>query len=182
MLQQSDEELLILFQTEAQKHYAFNLLVKRHQEKVYYYCRKILLDHDDANDATQEVFLIAWNKLSGFRGDSKLSTWLYTIATNQSITQLRKKRKHLFQRIDDVQRSLGAMIDHSPLYDGDAIRKKLDQAVLALPHKQRIIFILKYFEEKKFSEIAAITGTTEGGLKASYHHAVKKITLLMAED
>lgn len=175
----TDEELLEMFADESGRHHAFNLLVKKHQEKCYFYIRKLVIDHDDANDVVQEVFLKVWKSLANFRGDSKFSTWLYRICTNESIDHLNRKKRSIFSRIEDVQRSLASKIDTDPLYDGDEIRKKLDKAVLGLPNKQRIIFTLKYFEEKKFSEIAQITGTSEGALKAGYHHAVKKIEEFM---
>lgn len=171
----SDTELLQLFADEAQRHYAFNLLVKKHQEKAYFYCRKLVIDHDDSNDVVQEVFLKVWKNLQNFRGDSKFTTWLFRICTNECMDHLKKQKKSIFSSIESVQRQLASKIDEDPLYDGDEIRKKLDISVLNLPHKQRIIFTLKYFEEKKFSEIAEITGTSEGALKAGYHHAVKKI-------
>lgn len=182
MPHQSDEELIALFAIEDSRHYAFNLLVRNHQERCYFYIRKLVMDHDDANDVVQEVFLKVWNNLSKFRGESRFSTWLYRICTNESIDHIKRQRKSMFSRIDDVQRTMASYIDTDPLYDGDAIRQKLDKAVLTLPNKQRIIFILKYFEEKKYSEIAEITGTSEGALKAGYHHAVKKIEQSMLRD
>lgn len=182
MHQYSDEELLDLFTHDDQKHQAFNLLVKKHQERAYFFIRKLVIDHDDANDVVQEVFLKIWRNLANFRGDSKFTTWLFRICTNESIDHLKRQRKGLFSSIEDVQKKLAGRIDTDPLYDGDEIRRRLDKAVLTLPHKQRIIFTLKYFEEKKFSEIAEITGTSEGALKAGYHHAVKKIEQFFAND
>jgi RNA polymerase sigma factor (sigma-70 family) len=178
----TDEQLVEMFHDAQQKHYAYNLLVQRHQEKAYFFVRKLVIDHEDTNDVVQEVFIKVWNNLSKFRAESKFSTWLYRICHHESIDHLRKKRKNVFQSIDDVQHQLASRIDEDPLYDGDELRKRLDKAVLGLPHKQRIIFVLKYFEEKKFSEIAEITGTSEGALKASYHHAVKKIEQFFKED
>ncbi|MES2629299.1 MAG: RNA polymerase sigma factor [Bacteroidota bacterium] len=182
MSEYSDEELIQLFTDESSRHFAYNTLVKKHQQKAYYYIRRLVIDHDDANDVVQEVFLKIWHSLPKFRGDSKFTTWLYRICTNESIDHLKRQRKSIFTSIENVQQSLAARIDDDVLYDGDEIRKKLDKAVLGLPNKQRIIFTLKYFEEKKFSEISAITGTTEGALKASYHHAVKKIEDFMKRD
>ncbi len=182
MTEITDEELIAQFAIESSRHYAFNQLVRKHQERCYFYIRKLVVDHDDANDVVQEVFIKVWKALANFRGDSKFSTWLYRICTNESIDHLKKQRKSMFSRIEDVQRSLASKIDTDPLYDGDAIRKKLDKAVLELPNKQRIIFTLKYFEEKKFSEISQITSTSEGALKAGYHHAVKKVEQFMLKD
>jgi len=149
MSQYTDEELIDLFSQEGQQHQAFNLLVQRHQQKAYFFIRKLVIDHDDTNDVVQEVFIKVWKNLPKFRGDSLFSTWLYRICTNESIDHLKRQRRGLFSSIEDVQKKLSGLIDTDPLYDGDEIRKKLDKAVLELPHKQRIIFTLKYFEEKK---------------------------------
>ncbi len=182
MHQYSDEELLHLFIQEGRQHYAFNLLVLKHQQKAYFFIRKLVINHDDANDVVQEVFIKIWRNLGNFRGESKFTTWMYRICTNESIDHLKRQRKGLFSSLEDVQKKLAHQIDQDPLYDGDEIRKKLDKAVLQLPHKQRIIFTLKYFEEKKFTEIAEITGTSVGALKAGYHHAVKKIEQFVMKD
>ena len=136
--------------------------------------RKIVICHDDANDVVQNTFIKAWKALPSFRGDSKIYTWLYRIATNESITFLKKKRKHLFQSIDEVSHGLSSKID-GPYFDGDDIEKKLQKAILTLPTKQRLVFNMRYYEEIKYKEMALILGTSIGALKASYHHAKNKI-------
>jgi RNA polymerase sigma factor (sigma-70 family) len=171
----TDKELLEKFAQPESRNYAFNMLVRTYQQKVYWHIRKMVIDHDDANDLTQETFVKVWQNLDSFRGDSQLFTWLYRIATNECLNFLNKKRKRFFLPIHDVDAELSAKIDESPLLDGDAIQLKLQKALLKLPEKQRLVFNMKYFDELKYEEIAEITNTSVGALKASYHLAVKKI-------
>jgi RNA polymerase sigma factor (sigma-70 family) len=171
----SDEELLALFQDPDTKRNAFNLLVRKYQQKVYWMVRKMVIDHDDSNDITQDVFLKAWTALEKFRGDSQLYTWLYRIATNEAINFLNKKRKRFFIPINDVEAELSDKLESDPLVSGDDIQLKLQKALLKLPEKQRLVFNLKYFEELSYEDISEITGTSVGALKASYHFATKKI-------
>lgn len=171
----SDEELLALFQNIDTRRNAFNLLVRKYQQKVYWMVRKMVIDHDDSNDITQEVFIKAWSALEKFRGDSQLYTWLYRIATNESINFLNKKRKRFFIPINDVEAELADKLESDPLIAGDEIQLKLQKALLKLPEKQRLVFNLKYFEELPYEDISEITGTSVGALKASYHFATKKI-------
>ena len=135
----------------------------------------MVISHDDADDLTQEVFVKVWKNLDQFRQDSQLFTWIYRIATNECLNFLNKKRKRFFIPIVDVETELSKQIDQSSTIDGDEIHILLQKAVLKLPEKQRLVFNLKYFEELKYEEISAILGTTVGALKATYHHAVKKI-------
>jgi RNA polymerase sigma factor (sigma-70 family) len=137
--------------------------------------RKMVIDHDDSNDITQDVFLKAWTALEKFRGDSQLYTWLYRIATNEAINFLNKKRKRFFIPINDVEAELSDKLESDPLVSGDDIQLKLQKALLKLPEKQRLVFNLKYFEELSYEDISEITGTSVGALKASYHFATKKI-------
>lgn len=171
----SDEELLALFANSETRRNAFNQLVRKHQQKVYWLVRKMVVDHDDANDITQDVFIKAWTALENFRGDSKFYTWLYRIASNEAINFLNKKRKRFFLPIHDIENELSEKLEADPLVSGDAIQLKLQKALLKLPEKQRLVFNLKYFEELPYEEISEITGTSVGALKASYHWATKKI-------
>lgn len=171
----SDSELLEKFRNPDTSHYAFNLLVKKYQQRVYWHVRRIVIDHDDANDVVQNIFIKVWKNLSGFRADSQLYTWLYRIATNECISHLNSKRTKFFLPLADVESELGTKLNNDPLFTGDAIQKKLQQAVLKLPQQQRIIFNMKYFDHMKYEEISEALGVTVGALKASYHHAVKKI-------
>lgn len=171
----TDEELLSLFQNPETRRNAFNMVVQKYQQKVYWMVRKMVVDHDDSNDITQEVFIKAWSALDNFRGDSQLYTWLYRIATNESINFLNKKRKRFFLPINDVEGELSEKLEADNLISGDEIQLKLQKAILKLPDKQRVVFNMKYFEDMSYDDISEVTGTSVGALKASYHWASKKI-------
>jgi RNA polymerase sigma-70 factor (ECF subfamily) len=171
----TDEELLQKFRQPESRNYAFNLLVRKYQQKVYGLIRKMVIDHDDADDLTQETFIKVWHSLDNFRGDSQVYTWLYRIATNECLNFLDKKKRRFFLPLHDVANELAAKLDDDPLVTGDDIQLRLQKAILTLPDKQRLVFNLKYFEEMKYEEMAEVTGTSVGALKASYHLAVKKI-------
>lgn len=171
----TDQELLELFRQEEGKLKAFNALVEKYQQKVYWMVRKMLIDHDDTDDVTQEVFIKIWNGLENFRGDAQLYTWIYRIASNEAINFLNRKKRKAQVPLEDVQRVLEDQLETDPLVGGDEIQLKLQKALLRLPEKQRLVFNFKYFEDLTYEEIAEITGTSVGALKASYHWAVKKI-------
>jgi len=170
-----DQELLEKLKNPETKNFGFNLLVKKYQQKLYWHIRKMVIDHDDTDDLLQDVFVKAWKNIDKFQEKSQLYTWLYRIATNQCITFLNKKRRRFFIPIGDVEQELSNILDNSPHIDGEEIQIRLQKALLQLPDKQRLVFNMKYFDEMKYEEIAEITGTSVGSLKASYHHAVKKI-------
>ena len=170
------EELIIeKIKDEETRNYGFNLLVREYQERVYWHVRKMVIDHDDADDLVQEIFVKVWKNLDSFREDAKLFTWIYRIATNECLTFLKRKKRKFFVPINDVQGELSAKLENEPGISGDEIQLKLQKALLTLPDKQRMVFNMKYFDDLKFKEIAEITKTSEGALKANYHHAVKKI-------
>lgn len=178
-----DEKFIIdKLRDEETRHYGFNLVLKEYQERVYWHVRKMVIDHDDANDVTQDIFVKVWNNLDGFREDAKLFTWIYRIATNECLNFLAKKKRKYLVPIHDVTGELMGKMDEGNHITGDDIQKKLQKAILKLPDKQRMVFNMKYFEEMKFSQISEVTGTTEGALKASYHLAVKKIEEFLNED
>jgi RNA polymerase sigma-70 factor (ECF subfamily) len=170
-----DKDLLIQFRNPETRHYAFNLLVREYQKRLYWHIRKILLDHDDTDDVLQNVFIKVWRNLDGFKEESQLYTWLYRIATNESITFLNQKKKRAGIPIDDVSHFLAANLESDHYFKGDEIQAKLQKAILSLPDKQRIVFNMKYFDEIKYEEMSKILDTSVGALKASYHHAVKKV-------
>ncbi len=177
------EELIIeKIRNEDTRNYGFNLLIREYQERVYWHVRKMVIDHDDADDLTQEIFVKVWKNLSSFREDAKLFTWIYRIATNECLTFLKKKKRRFFVPIGDVEGELNEKLQSNPDISGDEVQMKLQKALLKLPDKQRMVFNMKYFDDLKFKDIAEITGTSEGGLKANYHHAVKKIEELLNED
>jgi RNA polymerase sigma factor (sigma-70 family) len=177
-----DKELLEKFQNEESRNYAFNLLIRKYQQRVYGHIRKMVIDHDDANDITQEVFIKVWNNLLDFREHSQLFTWIYRIATNECLSFLKKKRRKFFLPINDVEKELREKLESSPFIEGETIQLKLQKALLKLPEKQRLVFNMKYYDEMKYEEISGILGTSVGALKASYHLAVKKIEEFLKED
>jgi RNA polymerase sigma factor (sigma-70 family) len=177
-----DSEILEKFQQEDSRNYAFNLLVRKYQQKIYWHIRKMVIDHDDANDLTQDVFIKVWKNLFEFRQDSQLFTWIYRIATNECLNFLNKKRKRFFLPIHDVENDLEEKLESSHYIAGDEVQMKLQKALLKLPEKQRLVFNMKYFDDLKYEEISEILGTSVGALKASYHLAVKKIEDYLSKD
>jgi RNA polymerase sigma-70 factor (ECF subfamily) len=149
--------------------------MKKYQKRVYMHIRRLLIDHDDTDDVLQNTFIKVWKNLEGFNRDSQLFTWIYRIATNESITFLNKKKRRFFIPIINVEHELISKLESDVNFSGDKIQLKLQKAILTLPEKQRVVFNMKYYDELKYEEIAEITGTSVGALKASYHHAVKKI-------
>jgi len=149
---------------------------------VYWLARKMVVDHDDADDVTQEVFIKVHKSIDGFREDAQLYTWLYRIATNECLTFIKKKRRRFFLPIGDVEGEMAEKIEALPSVPGDEIQKKLQKALLTLPDKQRLVFNLRYYEDMPYEQMAEVTGTSEGALKASYHHAVKKIEDFLTND
>ncbi len=182
MSNHSDSELLAMFRNPDTKHYAFNLLVRKYQERLYWHIRKIVISHDDADDVIQNTFLKVWGGLDTFREDSQIFTWLYRIATNEALTFLKKKRTKYLLPLVDVEQQLMRTLEGDPFIDGDDTQLKLQKAILKLPEKQRVVFNMKYFEEMKYEEMSEILGTSVGALKASFHHAVKKIEKFLEED
>ena len=178
----TDEEIIEKIQDEKTINYGFNLLMDKYQEKVYSVIRRMVIDHDAADDAAQETFVKVWKNIESFKGDSKLYTWIYRIATNEALNHLRKKKRRFFIPIGDIEHELSSSLDTDIYYSGDEIQLKLQKALLKLPEKQRLVFNMKYFEEMKFKDIAEVIDVSVGSLKAQYHHAVKKIEKFIKED
>ena len=141
----------------------------------------MVIDHDDANDVTQEVFIKIHKYINNFREDSKLFTWIYRIATNECLTFLQRKKRRFFLPIGDLTEELTSKVDTTPHITGDEIQRKLQKVILKLPEKQRLVFNMKYFDDMTYEDMAEITNTSVGALKASYHHAVKKIEELLED-
>lgn len=179
MQELSDREILDQFSNPETRNYAFNLLVSQYQKRLYWHIRKMVIDHDDTDDILQNVFIKAFNGLANFREDSKIFTWLYRIATNECITFLNSKKKRFFIPMVDVENQLSQNLENDSYFNGDRIQMRLQQAILTLPEKQRLVFNMKYFEDMKYDDMSEILGTSVGALKASYHHAVKKIEEFM---
>ena len=171
----SDKELLERFRNPDTKNYSFNLLIRKYQKKVYWHVRRMVISHDDANDVTQETFVKVWKHLDRFKEEAQLYTWIYRIATNESISFLRKKRTKFFLPLIDVENSLSNSLKDDRFFSSDEIELKLQQAILKLPEKQRIVFNLRYYDEMKYEDMSEMLGTSEGALKASFHHAAKKV-------
>jgi RNA polymerase sigma-70 factor (ECF subfamily) len=170
-----DQEILEKFKNPDSRNWAFNQLVRKYQQKVYWHVRKMVIDHDEADDLTQEVFIKVWKHLPDFRQDAQLYTWIYRIATNECLNFLKSKKRRFFLPLNDITEELSQKIDANAGPDADEIQLKLQKALLKLPDKQRLVFNMRYYDELKYEEIAEILGTSVGALKASYHHAVKKI-------
>ncbi|SNC60801.1 RNA polymerase sigma-70 factor, ECF subfamily [Hymenobacter gelipurpurascens] len=177
-----DQEILAKFDDPAARNVAFNQLVRKYQQKVYWHVRKMVIDHDDADDLTQDVFIKVWNNLANFRRDASLYTWIYRIATNECLSFLASKRRKFFLPIHDIGPELSAKVEADPGLAGDDIELRLQKAILRLPDKQRLVFNMKYYDEITYEQMSEITGTSVGALKASYHHAVKKIEQYVTED
>jgi len=171
----TEDELVARLRDPATQRAAFAQVVERYSEKLYWQIRKMVLSHDDANDLLQNTFLKAWTNIDFFRGEAKLSTWLYKIAINECITFLNKQRNQHNISMDDADVFLLDRLKGDDYFDGDAVQQKLQEAILTLPEKQRLVFNMKYFDEMKYDEMSDILGTSVGALKASYHHASKKI-------
>lgn len=178
----SDNKLLEMFRDDESRNYAFNLIVRKYQEKLYWHIRRMVISHEDTDDIIQDVFIKVWKSLPKFKNQSQLYTWLYRIATNETITFLNKKRKRFFINLNDVEQELSNKLESDVYYNGDEIQMKLQKAILTLPEKQRLIFNMKYYDEMKYEDISAILKTSVGGLKASYHLAVKKIENILKSD
>jgi RNA polymerase sigma-70 factor, ECF subfamily len=176
-----DKDILVQFGNTNTRNSAFSELVKKYQERIYWHVRRIVIDHEDADDVVQEIFIKIYKNLEKFREASQLFTWMYRIATNESLTFIKKKQRQYMQSIDDVQHELVEKIQNGPYIDGNEIQRRLQEALLTLPDKQRLVFNMKYFENLKYDQIAEITGTSVGALKASYHLAVKKIENLLKQ-
>jgi RNA polymerase sigma factor, sigma-70 family len=164
------------------QHKSFEQVVNYYSEKLYWHIRKMVLSHDDANDILQNTFIKAWMNIELFRGEAKLSTWLYKIAINESITFLNKQRNQQNISMDNDAVFLGATLESDIYFDGDAAQLKLQQAILTLPDKQRAVFNMRYFDEMPYDEMSEVMETSVGALKASYHHAVKKVEDFLSRD
>ena len=177
-----DEDIISRLHNPNEYKEAFTEIIKRYSEPLYWQIRKMGINHDDTNDLLQNTFLKAWNNIEYFRGDAKLSTWLYKIAINESITFINKERQRQNISIDEDDSFLLNALESDEWFDGDELQKELQRAVATLPEKQRLIFNMKYFDDMKYEQMSEILGTSVGALKASYHHAVKKIEHFFNKD
>lgn len=174
-LELGDEQLLEQFRKERTKEAGYTAIIKKYQEKLYWHVRRMVVDHDDANDVLQNVFIKVWNALGNFREDARLYTWLYRIATNESLSFIEQKKRKASVSFSDVEEGLSNSIKADKDFDAAKLEWKLQLAIQQLPEKQRVVFNLRYYDEMPYNEISQVLETSEGALKASYHHAVKKI-------
>ncbi len=170
-----DEEILDRFMEPATQSAAFSALVEKYQEKLYWHIRRIVVSHEDANDVVQNVFIKVWKNLAKFKRNSKLYTWLYRIATNESLTFVQQRKRKSAQALETEDYDLAAQLRADPYFDGNEIQVKLQSAIDSLPPKQKAVFLMRYYEEMKYDDMSEVLETSVGALKASYHHAVKKI-------
>ena len=161
---------------------AFGKVIEHYSSQLYWQIRRMVIDHDDANDVLQNTFMKAWTNIDNFRGDAKLSTWLYKIAINESITFINKRKAQAQVSLDDDDSFLASTLESDPWFDGDSAQVKLQQAIASLPQKQRLVFNMRYYDEMKYEDMSEILGTSVGALKASYHHAIKKIEAFFGEN
>jgi RNA polymerase sigma-70 factor (ECF subfamily) len=171
----SDAELLIQFRNPETKEKAYTTIIKKYQERLYWHIRRMVIDHDDANDVLQNVFIRVWNGLANFREDAQMYTWLYRIATNESLTFLEGQKKRSAVSLSDVESGLSNKIKADQHFDSNKLEWKLQLAIQQLPEKQRLVFNLRYYDDMPYEEMSRVLETSEGALKASYHHAAKKI-------
>lgn len=174
MEEREDAELLAQFRAEHSKEAGFAAIVRKYQEKLYWHIRRMVIDHDDADDVLQNVFIKVWKGLAGFREDARLYTWLYRIATNESLGFLEQRKKKQAIPLNDAD-AFTASLEADKQFDAEKLEWKLQMAIRQLPEKQRLVFNMRYFDEMPYQQISEILQTSEGALKASYHHAVKKI-------
>ncbi|HUX84343.1 MAG TPA: sigma-70 family RNA polymerase sigma factor [Chitinophagaceae bacterium] len=172
---QDDKALLELYREPDSREKGFTLIVKKYQERLYWHVRRMVVDHEDANDVLQNMFIKVWNNLDHFREDSQLYTWLYRIATNESLSFLEQQKRKSSVSLSDVETGLSNKLIADKHFDPNKLEWKLQQAILQLPEKQRAVFHLRYYDEMPYEEMSRVLDTSEGALKASYHHAVKKI-------
>ena len=170
-----DSELLYLFCQTDTKEKAFTAIIKKYQEKLYWHIRRMVIHHDDANDVLQNMFIKVWKSLANFREDSQLYTWLYRIATNECLTFLEQQKRRASVSLSDEVSGLSNKIKSDDGFDGNRLEWKLQLAIQQLPERQRLVFNLRYYDEMPYGEMSKILETSEGALKASYHHAAKKI-------
>jgi len=171
-----EKELVTALQSEAEKETAFRQLVSRYKEQLYWQIRNMVLDHDDADDVLQNTFIKVFRNIDSFKGESKLHTWMYRIAANESITFLNKKAKRNNVSIENVKDNALRNLESDVYFDGDAVQLQFQKAIASLPERQRLIFTMKYFGNHTFKELSDILDTSVGGLKSSYHIAAKKIS------
>lgn len=182
MQETEDRQILDLFSKTETRSKALDLLVARYQKRLYWHIRKIVICHDDADDVLQNTFIKIWKALDDFREESALFTWIYRIATNEALAFLRSKQKRLTSSIHPIEHMLAKSLETDRYFSGNEVQLKLQQAILSLPEKQRLVFNMRYYDEMPYEEMSQILDTSVGALKASYHIAAKKIESLIVNS
>ena len=177
-----EKQLVIELQTASSRENAFRELITLYKERLYWHIRKIVISHDDSDDVLQNVFIKVYKNIDKFKGESKLYSWMYRIATNEAITHLNKNAKRHNMSSQEMQTKAVNGLTSDVYFEGDAIQLKLQQAIATLPQKQQLVFKMKYFEDMKYKDMADVLETSEGALKASYHLATKKIEAYLTQD
>jgi RNA polymerase sigma-70 factor (ECF subfamily) len=175
-----DDNISELLKTDLNK--GFKLLVEKYSQKLYWHIRRLVILHEDADDALQNTFINVWKSIGNFRSESSLYTWLYTIATNEALALINKRKRNAAVSIDDLESYFATSQEGYTWFDGDEAQLKLQNAIMKLPEKQCIVFNLKYYDEMTYEQMSKVLKTSEGALKASYHHAVKKIEKIIVSD
>jgi len=170
-----DQELVVKFKSASTKEAAYTSLVKKYQEKLYWHIRRMVVEHEDANDILQNTFIKVWNGLGSFREDSQLYTWLYRIATNECLTFIDQNKRKSAVNFDDIAEDFSNKVKADTNFDANRLEWKLQVAIQQLPEKQRVVFNLRYYDQMPYEEMSTVLNTSVGALKASYHHAAKKI-------
>ena len=177
-----EQEVLALARREGSLETAFRMIVDEFKKPLYWHIRRMVNDHDDTDDILQNAFIKAWRNLGNFRGDSKLKTWLWRIGINETLTFIEQKKKRMYVDVEKMSdHSAFSHNDFNPI-SGDDIQLRLEKAIETLPEKQKLVFNMKYFDDLTYEEIAAIVGGTTGSLKASFHHAAKKIEVFITNS
>ncbi|MFT4062656.1 MAG: RNA polymerase sigma factor [Edaphocola sp.] len=182
LLPNDDRELLAAFREEATREQAFTKIIKKYQEKLYWHIRRLVVSHDDANDVLQNVLIKVWNYLDNFREEANLYTWLYRIATNEALTFIEREKRRSSLSLSDHETGLANKLHAEKGFDANKLEWRLQQAIQSLPHKQRTVFLLRYYDEMPYEQMSKVLETSTGALKASYHHAVKKVEEFLKED
>ena len=177
-----EKQLIAELQTASSREQAFRELMTLYKERLYWHIRKIVISHDDSDDVLQNTFIKVYKNIKKFKGDSKLYSWMYRIATNEAITHLNRNAKHNHRSSEEMQTKAVNSLTSDVYFEGDEIQLKLQKAIATLPRKQQLVFNMRYFDDIKYKEMADILETSEGALKASYHLAVKKIELYLTQD
>jgi len=178
----TDDEILALLRQPHSMERGFRLLMQAYQERLYWHIRRMVVEHEDANDVLQNCLIKVYRNIGAFEGRSGLYTWLYRIATNEALTFLKKKKRKTAADLDDEAYDLASTLRADPYFNGDEVQIRLQEALGRLPEKQRLVFQLRYFEEMPYRQMSNVLDTSEGALKASYHHAVKKIEHFMTQE